>query len=962
MIQTNGATSLHLLRFICCVLAGIVAAWGGPARAAEVADRCAVPVTWPIESTNPQAFWDDDRQVSILRREDGGRFTYRIVGDVVELNPALFPALATEPDGALTDIAEISVDAREIIVDMPIRLADGVLKLRADRVRFGGGGSVSLIQPPKEREQALDIVAQTLDLSRARAVPFVFATQGWRLAEAPAWPAADAPKRMLRLKIGTIVPAETESDASKSQLKRDPVRWLHNRTADQGFDSGMPKEVWSAGYDITIGDAGAAAYDELFRTALLWPDAVANKVLRLRSRGAFDPAVDAFLRAKVEELLPRFDLRNGRHSAAMMRRIVNQIDDGVDPFGNGPFDVPLADLAERVQAFGKSLDEILGTEKKAGSLLLWDESRTASITTDRPANTAKQTEQIDRALREAIAERSAAGQRLTRNIGQLSKLVQDIQAKIAEVDALDADLRAEYDSRKSSAESYGGAVGSLSTVPVPVSFGLLTTAPAALGHSPIVTTGPGFYFGAKDGSWPMPVPTNLKEVSERYAAYATVLAEFGTAWSAAEAQFAGAIGDHTGKQRNQEALNAHAAAMRDVQAVGQRLNDLIQFGPLELKLRMDSFDLLGPEKNEKRFALVAEAEGIAAVAPAITASIRADLAGMRELDSQLAELGALRADIAGLKALPAIEAVQRQMLIDVHMRASLLAALARQAVLLRKGFFYATGEWPDLADDVIHFADDAATGASFDRRRAALFEPEVMDAALADSRAQFAGYYRAYAERRAKQLATFAEKKPAAPSVELFRAAYVDDSGRDIAAAFLRRQFLNAINRSMAAQVKLGRAGAGFAARPILIPIQITPPSSSEGVQTLLGVAVTKVRFRGESAPAGTVNLRIEHPRWGNVQINGECRRVIDVGLKSNDEAAGVAGYMQTIALPKGVAKSWSDAVSPDKPYAEVLRTAFPIDAPYYVYVQIPQPSAWSQPPVIDEIEIAFIKIGTGLQ
>ncbi len=967
MTKTNGAPSPFKMRLLsCCVLAAI-AMLQAPAAlaAADLPDRCAVPLTWPTAADagiDPAAFWNNDREISILRREDDGRFAYRIVGDVVEINPALFPALATAPDGELTDVSEIVIDAREIILDMPLRLDDGVIRLRADVVRFAGGGSISLVVPPQRREQSVEIVATTLDLSHARAVPFVFTTQGWQLTAPPQWPAADAPKRMIRLKVGEILPGESDSEASKAQLRQDPVRWLHNHTADQGFDSGLPKDVWSAGYDVTIGEAGAAAYDELFKTSLLWPDMVAAKLLRLRSRSVFDAGIDAFLRAKIAELLPRFDTRASRQSAASMRRILRQIDDQVDPFGGRAFDVPMADLAQRVAAFGKALDETFGTEKKAGLLQLWDEARTSSITTNRPANTAKQIEQIDRALRNAAAARDAAGQGLARNTGRLLKLVQDIQAKIAEVDQLDGELRAEYDSRKTAAESYGGAVGSLSSVPVPVSFGFLSAAPAALGNSKIVATGPGFYYGAKDGSWPMEVPASLADVSARYAAYAAALGDLNTAWSAAEAHFGAVIGDLTGKQRNAGELAAHAMAMRAVQETGQRLADLVKFGPAELKLRLDSFDLLGPEKNEKRFAIIAQAEGLAAGGASLASAIQADLARLSALDADLGELGALRADIAGLKSLPAAEAVQRQAMIDATMRGMLLADIARQATQLRKGFYYVTGEWPDLADDVQHFADDAVTGARFDRRRAALFDPDVMDQALADSRAQFAAYYRAFADRRAKQLADFAAKKPAVPVVELFRASYVDDSGRDLEAAYLRRQFLNAINRAIAAQVQLGRDGAGFAARPILIPIQITPPSTSEGVQLLLGAAVTKVRFRDEGDLAGTVNLRIEHPRWGNVQIDGECHRVVDTALGEASDADGMTGYLQTIALPKGVAQSWVDAVSPDKPYADVLATAFPIDAPYYAYVQLPQPSAWSKPPVIDEIEISFIKIGTRLQ
>ena len=89
---------------------------------------------------------------------------------------------------------------------------------------------------------------------------------------------------------------------------------------------------------------------------------------------------------------------------------------------------------------------------------------------------------------------------------------------------------------------------------------------------------------------------------------------------------------------------------------------------------------------------------------------------------------------------------------------------------------------------------------------------------------------------------------------------------------------------------------------------------------------------------------------------------MVDTALGETAAADTAMGYVQTISLPKGVAKTWAEAVSPDKPFADVLATAFPIDAPYFAYVQLPQPGAWSKPPVIDEIEISFIKIGTQLQ
>jgi hypothetical protein len=154
-------------------------------------------------------------------------------------------------------------------------------------------------------------------------------------------------------------------------------------------------------------------------------------------------------------------------------------------------------------------------------------------------------------------------------------------------------------------------------------------------------------------------------------------------------------------------------------------------------------------------------------------------------------------------------------------------------------------------------------------------------------------------------------------------------------------------------------AHAGFAARPILVPIAITPPGPSGGAQFLLGIAVTKVHFEGEQKLPGNINLRIEHPRWGTVTLDGNCHRVIDAA----DNPAGIeTGFSKTISLTREVRENWTESVATDQAFAKILDNAFPLDAPYYAYVEVPLPGAWAQPPGIDELGILFVKTGTKLQ
>jgi hypothetical protein len=119
------------------------------------------------------------------------------------------------------------------------------------------------------------------------------------------------------------------------------------------------------------------------------------------------------------------------------------------------------------------------------------------------------------------------------------------------------------------------------------------------------------------------------------------------------------------------------------------------------------------------------------------------------------------------------------------------------------------------------------------------------------------------------------------------------------------------------------------------------------------------VHFEGDPKMQGGIDLRIEHPRWGTVTLDGNCHRVIDAA----DNPAGIeTGFSKTVSLARDIKPNWADSVATDQAFAKILDNAFPLDAPYYAYVDVPQPGAWKNAPVIDEIEILFVKTGTKLQ
>ncbi len=146
MNHGQGVPTFQVSRVLWCAgLALSIALGSAPANAQTLMDRCVAPLMAEAELVDPSFFWNEDREVMVWRRADGDRFAYRIAGDIVELTPQLFSAFATAPGQSLRDISEISIEAREIIVAMPLRLTDGTIKLYADNVRFTGAGTITLV-------------------------------------------------------------------------------------------------------------------------------------------------------------------------------------------------------------------------------------------------------------------------------------------------------------------------------------------------------------------------------------------------------------------------------------------------------------------------------------------------------------------------------------------------------------------------------------------------------------------------------------------------------------------------------------------------------------------------------------------------------------------------------------------------------------------------------------------------
>lgn len=170
--STFGVVSLGVL-----LLATIV-----PSSKTSAEDNvCSSPSGTPAQLQNSEAEWWTNSKTLISRANStvADLRSFYFLGDTIRLNAKNFPHLAVDPRTALTKLEKIVIDAREVIIDMPIHLASGRVEIHADKVTFTPNGYFAFYNEPRQDGEGIYILARYLDVSAfaiAKYLPFHFVT------------------------------------------------------------------------------------------------------------------------------------------------------------------------------------------------------------------------------------------------------------------------------------------------------------------------------------------------------------------------------------------------------------------------------------------------------------------------------------------------------------------------------------------------------------------------------------------------------------------------------------------------------------------------------------------------------------------------------------------------------------------------------------------------------------------
>ena len=525
----------------------------------------------------------------------------------------------------------------------------------------------------------------------------------------------------------------------------------------------------------------------------------------------------------------------------MLNAMRVQIENSTDPFGYRAHSVPMQDLGLRLSQFSKDIDRILGKEGNGGLLESWDAARVAGLESHAIEDVEQKVNEIEGLIGGVETERETLADRISENLNSLNALVLDVSGKLHEAEVLDIELMQEFETKKREAEEIGKAIKSLEAVSVVVSIAYPPAAPFAMGVSQTVTTGSALYYAKHNKKSLFEAAKSIKEIADRYKKYGALVSDLNAAWKTSEQHSRAALRDITGIEKSPEDVKAFEEAAKKIAATGQDIYDQLSAAPTETAIDIVDYHEINPDKDARRRNFIKQAEAVGAAVPTLQESVRLDRERVLLIDAEILRLGAIRVELLALKDLPNTERSERQALLASSVREIFLTDLARSAVLMRKGFFYVTGSWPDMPEEILFVADDALASKGWDEDHTEQFDPIQMKVTLAETRKNLHTSYDTFARNLKTEMDKFREAKLDSASIDqvYFRASTRDKGLFDKEEERIRLAFLAAINRSISNQIELAQSdtadGTGFQNRPILIPIRMSKPRDKDPIRLLLG-------------------------------------------------------------------------------------------------------------------------------
>lgn len=850
--------------------------------------------------------WDADRRVFVLDRSTEGQKRFFIIGDIVELSPENFPSLARGNGEIISGNFELFVDARHVILNMPLRMADGRVRIVAQHLEFGFDGLLGYSAAPAAG-QSVSIFAETIDFTRARSIPFAFQTGK-----------AGRTVAVKALSVTGFNPTTNPTEEFSAFLSKKTL-------GDAG----------AGPTDISYGDAAIGDYETALGAAK-WPESTALKLQRFLSADPYGDANRRFIRDKAAELL---QATRGVETAVVstaVDRAIRAVDARTDLFGLLETDVPMSTLDGSLARMRQQIDGLFSS----GVLTTWD----------RIALEASQPVGIDK---DKMTEASGARNAAVENVSRLSLEGRDISSKLTSLEQrisqIDVVLknREVYLAQVAEAEKNKGPNDKIeSTFKVAAAIGSVAfpaAAPFLIVASGLVSVAAAM--NKSEGDL-VAKATTIAGIIESHSNLMKVSLQMRQDLNTVTGDFHLARKSVTDKKNltreEQERVDKWKASTSSLGKQAETIAGYLKSSPPSAELAdptaMVNQDAEIQDSLRKRNALVKDQSDL----------LNRQLVVTQDLQSQVAQVLELEAVLAELQQLVVVNDEDRaryRVLADWTKRA-LLEGVAREAILLQRSLKYAGAPVSALPKELLAYPEGDAASASANLLAGAA--ATSADDLLKLSQKREATYKTLLLDATNLRTALAEEKRWNIPTPITLSARTANNEGTETHKARMAA-FIRDLNGAIADAVLDG------VSQPIAVPFAPGEGSATKDA-FLLGINVRRVDFAGGIPPDEDFTLFFGHPKFGVINREGESKFFSDYAR--NVAGGGKGSAMWPIRLPNDVSGDWQDKIKFAAELANVQHAMFPLLSAYELHVEILNKDAWGKPPVIERIDIEFISIG----
>ncbi len=881
------------------------------AREINEAQQCpALPHPYP---SNFSADWNSDVSYDVV---EGGKNLYRhltFTGDRLLINRENFGSLIRDVDQAGYGISELTLDAREVVVESALVFDSAKITIRARRVIFRGNGQIALTGPTSALPDGLFIIAETVEFQKSVSVPFL-------LHPTPALASQEKRSLSIQAKFIKIDDVVIDNESGLTAV------W--SRTLGSVFED-TPQQ--NDAVMVETGELGEAAFIEATATASAWPAHFIKKIGKFHARGPYDESARKLLLGQIAENEVVISKSANPQLEAQLREVRSNLHHNLDGFGQPQSFVPREslfkqierlDIARKEKDYFAFLEEMI-LQRPADMKDL--EDKLLPLRSDIAA-AAAETEQLEPQLRAALSsvslQESEIREVLVRIEGRKAQILQEQEKKAGEKKAK---LAAAMALQKV------GMVASL--VPHPVAQGIATGANAA---SALVSS-------EDDGKIDFEKATftfeDLKKGNEAFRAKVDfALKAFDSARSTKTSTLA--ILQNKDKKA-EDKINSTKEFLKSSSEFSESLSAV--YNELNLKSAPTTLDLAKAEKedmllmrllDELANARSSQGEAISTVIKlrsAVEQSMNRSIAAAAK-EREVLEFGEIKndADTARWRALA------------LTLWQSHFTDLYTTAVRLRRSFLYETGVPPAVPADALYYPDE---GISY--IRSGLFDPmsaekagaskESLRKELATRRDRFLFFAGTIVAKARIGYEAYLAKRTSADQINIPTVYDLNEASKGNNSRFLRN-----LNSEIAKAIVIGRKSTPSIPMPVDFPASDSPYPLK-----YLGAQITAVRFAPDSAKGFQFYFRILHPGIGIIRRDGLCFAV------DTRERGASSVIVRTTEVPPQIHEL--DNGDRDSIRKDVNGIAFyalaPADATYSIKVDIVYPPSVASPPTLPKIE-----------